>query len=48
MISYVTSEIFLHNRQNNFYTIVSASWRALKQRMKKSNNKETEATAIML
>ena len=48
MISYLTSKIFLHNRQNNFYAIVSASSRGLKQRRKKSKNKETEATAIML
>ena len=48
MISYLTLKIFLHNRQNNFYAIVSATSRGLKQRRKKSKKKETEATAIML
>ena len=48
MISYLTSKIFLHSRQNNFYAIVNASSRGLKQRRKKSKIKETEATAIML
>ena len=48
MISYLTSKIFLHNRQNNFYPTESANSRGLKQRRKKSKDKETEATAIIL
>lgn len=48
MMKYLIFEKVLHNRQNNFYAIVSASSRGLKQRRKKSKNKETEAIAIML